>query len=134
VEEKVITTGLPAAIRLSVDRSIIDGDNRDVAHVKIEVVDENGNVVPDADELVKLTIEGVGSLIGFDNGNPTDHTSMKSDGRKTFNGLALAAIQSGNRPGLINIRASSPNIKGSSVEITVRKVNPQYPTIETIGQ
>jgi beta-galactosidase len=34
VEEKVITTGLPAAIRLSVDRSIIDADNRDV-HVKI---------------------------------------------------------------------------------------------------
>jgi len=129
VEEKVITTGLPAAIRLSVDRSIIDADNRDVAHVKMEVVDDNGNVVPDADELIKLATEGVGSLIGFDNGNPTDHSSMKSHERKTFNGLALAVVQSGNMAGSIKIHASSLNIKGSSVEITVRKVNPQDSTV-----
>jgi beta-galactosidase len=90
--------------------------------------------VPDADDLIKLATEGVGSLIGFDNGNPTDHTSMKSHERKTFNGLALAVIQSGNKAGSIKINASSPNLKGSSVEIAVRKVNPQYPTIETIGK
>jgi beta-galactosidase len=132
VEERVTTTKLPAAIRLSVDRDTINADQQDVSHVKIEVVDENGQVVPDADELIKITIDGAGTLIGLDNGNPMDHTSMKSNERKTFNGLALAVVQSGNRPGSIQVQASSATLKGASIELIVEKTRPPYTAIENI--
>ena len=104
----------------------------DVAHIKIEVVDENGAVVPDADNLIQLKAEGAGKLIGFDNGNPADHTSMKSNERKMFNGLALVVIQSDNTEGKINITASSPLIKGTSIEIFTKKINTPVATVESL--
>jgi len=62
-------------------------------------------------------IEGTGKLIGFDNGNPQDHTSMKSNQRKTFNGLALAIVQSNDKPGEITVTARSGTLKGAVIRI-----------------
>jgi beta-galactosidase len=121
MEAEIRTSGAPAAFRLSVDRDTIDADKRDVAHVKIEVIDANGHVVPDANEPVQIVVEGAGSLIGLDNGNPVDHTSMKSDKRNTFNGLALAVVQSTNTTGVIRVRTNSPSLKNASIEIVTRK-------------
>lgn len=131
-EEEIKTTGIPASIRLSVDRDAIKADQMDVAQIKIEVVDENGAVVPDADNSIQLKVEGVGKLIGFDNGNPADHTSMKSSERKTFNGLALAVVQSTDTSGKINITASSSSLKGASIDIITEKVNNPILTIESL--
>ncbi|MEI9945346.1 MAG: glycoside hydrolase family 2 TIM barrel-domain containing protein [Chitinophagaceae bacterium] len=131
VQEEIKTTGAPAAIRLSVDRTTIT-DQRDVAHVKVEILDENGNAIPDANELIKLTVDGAGTLIGLDNGNPADHTSMKSNERKTFNGWALGVVQS-DKPGTIRIQASSPGIKSASIEVNVQKADDaRFVTIENI--
>jgi beta-galactosidase len=121
VEELIHTTGVPAAIRLSADRNIIQADPSDVAHVKVEVIDENGYVVPDAAVEIQLSLEGAGSLIGFDNGNPSDRSSMKNSRRNTFNGLALAVIQPGIKAGNISIKADAPGIKGTSIEISVKQ-------------
>jgi beta-galactosidase len=131
-EEEMRTTGAPAAIRLSVDHSIINAGTRDVAQIKIEVVDENGYKVPDADNQIQISVEGAGSLIGFDNGNPADHASMKDSRRKVFNGLALAVIQSNGNAGGIHVRAGSPEIRGASAEISVQEINAQVATVEPL--
>jgi beta-galactosidase len=130
VQEEIKTTGEPSAIKLSVDRTTIS-DQRDAAHVKIEILDADGNAIPDANELVTLIVTGSGELIGFDNGNPLDHTSMKTNTRKTFNGLALGVVQS-SKPGTISIQASSPVLKGASATVIVKKIQPQFATIENI--
>src|SRR3990170_1422847 len=132
VEEEIKTAGTPAAFRLSVDRNTIDADERDVAHVKIEVLDESGNVVPNANVPVQIIVEGAGRLIGLDNSNPVDHTSMKSDSRNTFNGLALAVVQSNNKPGKIRVRTNSSSLKNASIEITTGKTSTQIPIIEVM--
>jgi beta-galactosidase len=132
VEEMIHTAGAPAALRLSVDRNTINADERDVTHVKVEVVDENGNMVPDANEPVQIIVEGAGRLIGLDNGNPFDHTSMKSDRRNTFNGLALAVVQSNNKAGTIRVRTNSSSLKNASVEITTKKTDTQVATLDSL--
>ncbi len=139
-EEELRTTGMPAAVRLSVERDsvgararsgYVDGDGSVssgngmtipygspvVSQIKIEVVDKDGNLVPDANNVVQLTIEGDGKLLGLDNGNPADHSSMKSSGRKVFNGLALAIIQSGGMKGPLRVRVESAGLSGDSVAI-----------------
>lgn len=132
IEEEVRTTGAPAAVRLSVDRNMINADERDVVHVKIEVVDGNGNIVPNANEPIQVTVQGPASLIGLDNGNPMDHVSMKSNQRKTFNGLALAVIQAAKTMGTIHVEVNSSTIKGASVDITAQKAELPFTTIEKI--
>jgi beta-galactosidase len=56
-------------------------------------------------------------LIGFDNGNPRDHDPMKSNQRKTFNGLALAVVQSTGKAGSIRIKATSKGLKEGTENI-----------------
>ena len=129
-EEEIRTTGVPAAVRLSVDRNDVIADNCDVAQVKVEVVDANGNVVPDANNQIQLTITGPGNLIGLDNGNPVDHTSMKSSLRNVFNGLALGVIQSTLNKGTIMVVATSPNLKSTSIEITTHEDTNPIPLVE----
>jgi beta-galactosidase len=121
VTEEVRTTSKPAAIRLSADRHNINADSHDIVNVKVEIVDENGNVVPDANNLVEFKIEGEGILIGTDNGNPQDKTQMKSKQRSAFNGLALAVIQSTEKGGNIRLTAVSANLKDAVLQVVSKE-------------
>jgi len=113
----VQTTSKPAGIRLSADRKEINADAHDIVNVKVEIVDENGLVVPDANNLVEFKIEGEGVLIGTDNGNPQDKALMKSSRRNAFNGLALAVIQSTENGGNIRITAVSGDLKEAVLQL-----------------
>jgi beta-galactosidase len=121
ITEVVQTTSKPAGIRLSADRKEINADAHDIVNVKVEIVDENGLVVPDANNLVEFKIEGEGVLIGTDNGNPQDKALMKSSRRNAFNGLALAVIQSTEKTGNIKITATSGNLKDAVLQVVSNK-------------
>jgi beta-galactosidase len=111
-EEELHTTGGAAAIRLSVEPQ---GGMGGVAQVRIGIVDKDGRLVPDADNAVQLTVDGGGSLIGYDNGNPTDHTSMKDSRRNVSGGLALAILQFSRNKGAIRVRAESAGLGGAEI-------------------
>ena len=121
VTEEIHTTSKPAAIRLSADRKDINADARDIVNVKMEIIDENGLVVPYADNLIEFKVEGEGILIGTDNGNPRDKTRMKGKQRNAFNGLALAVIQSTEKGGNIRLTAFSPDLKNAVLQIVSQK-------------
>jgi len=117
---EVTTTGEPAAIDVSVDRDAIAADRRDVAHFTVKIVDAQGRVVPIADNEVTFAIEGEGKLIGVDGGNQVSHEDYKGNRMKAFNGLCLAIVQSTAKAGRIQLTASSPGLKSSSVAITTK--------------
>jgi beta-galactosidase len=131
-EEEVRTAGEPAAIRLSPDRNVINADPSDVTHVKIEIVDKDGSLVPDAKNNISLTVDGAGHLLGLDNGNPADHTSMRSSQRNIFNGMALAVVQPGNKPGAILVRVNSPGMAEATITINVKVPNTKQLTINDL--
>jgi beta-galactosidase len=120
LEVEVSTTGEPAAVELSVDREAIAADRRDVAHFTVRVLDEQGRVVPLANNEVAFEIQGEGRIIGVDNGDPASHEDFKGSRRKAFNGLCLAIVQSTAKPGRIQLTATSPGLKSSSVTITTK--------------
>ena len=119
-EVEVTTAGEPAAIELSVDRDAIAADRRDVAHFTVKILDAQGRVVPVADNEVAFEIQGEGKIIGLDNGNPVSHEDFKGSRRKAFNGLCLAIVQATAKPGRIQLTATSPGLKSSSVAITTK--------------
>jgi len=111
VIQEMQTTGPPAALRLSTDQHGIDNGVYDIYHIKVEVVDAEGRVVPESNNEVQLSVTGGAKLIGFDNGNPVDHTSMRSSAHKVFNGLALAVIRS--TGGGFELTATSPGLQAA---------------------
>jgi beta-galactosidase len=114
---EIMTTGEPARIYLSADRMSMLADRRDVVHITVEIHDENGSLVPVADNLVTFSIEGEGKLVGVDNGDPRSHEDFKAKQRKAFNGLCLAIVQSTAAAGPIRITASSPSLMPDTLKL-----------------
>jgi len=72
----VETTGEPARIVLTPDRSTINADGEDISVVNVSVVDENGFVVPTASNDISFDIDG-GTILGVGNGDPSSHEKDK---------------------------------------------------------
>jgi beta-galactosidase len=56
----------------------------------------------------------------MDSGNLASDEDYKGIRRKAFNGLCLAIVQSTAKPGRIQLTATSPGLKSSSVAITTK--------------
>ena len=72
-EEKLETTGAPAAIKLMPDRAMINPDGEDVSIITVAITDAEGRVVPIANNLINFEISGGGKIIGVGNGDPSSH-------------------------------------------------------------
>jgi beta-galactosidase len=111
------TTGAPAAIRLTADRSKLFADNADLAVVKVEVVDAKGRLVPIADNRIRFSIEGAGKIIGVGNGDPSCHESDKASERSAFNGLAQVIVQSTYVAGKIKLTATADGLAPATANL-----------------
>jgi beta-galactosidase len=114
-EAEVRTAGMPAAIRLSVDRDTITAG--DVAHVTFEIVDSAGTVVPTSDNLVRFTVTG-GSILALDNGDLGNHDPYLSDRGHAFNGRGLAILRAAQR-GRLRLTASADGLGPASLSLRV---------------
>jgi len=119
--ETLRTTGRPAAIRLVVDRSFIRPDRNDLSYVMVEIVDEEGNLVPDADDIrINFGISGDGEIAGVGNGNPSDVSSFQQPNKKTWQGRCLAIVRpAADQPGTATLSANAEGLTGASVEIEI---------------
>jgi len=118
--EEVQTAGIPAKIMLTPDRAEISADGEDLSYVKVEIVDQEGRICPNADNLVKFKIKGGGIIAGVDNGNPISHEFFKASERKAFHGLCLVVIQSKPEPGAIRLSAESEGLQAADLLIQVK--------------
>jgi beta-galactosidase len=72
-ETKVETTGAPAAVQLTPDRTAINADGEDVSVFTVAVTDQQGRVVPAAGNKISFALEGAGKILGVGNGDPSCH-------------------------------------------------------------
>jgi beta-galactosidase len=115
--KEVKTADVPAKLVVTADRSAIKADGNDLSYLTVDVVDANGTIVPGADNLVKFKIEGSGTIIGVDNGDPVSHDSFKVPQRKAFHGKCLVVVQSGEKAGIIKLTANAEGLPVVTVEI-----------------
>jgi beta-galactosidase len=120
VTRELHTAGEPAALRLSLDREQIAADAYDVAHLTVQVLDEQGQLSRLADTPLTIEVEGAGELLAFDNGNPIDHTPFLSKERNAYGGMALAMVRSTKEAGTIRVTVSGEDLGAQSVTVTTR--------------
>ena len=121
VLEKVIRTAGPAAkLELIADRSKINADGKDLSFVTVRVLDKEGNLIPDAANLINFKIDGDAQIAAVDNGSPISHESFQANHRKAFNGLALAIIKAGSKASKVTLTANSEDLQAASVQIEVK--------------
>lgn len=119
--DEVVTAGKPAKLMLVADRSTLEADGQDLAYLTVKVADADGNICPEADNLVTFHIEGAGVIAGVGNGNPISHENFISNERMAFNGMCLAIIKAARHEGPINVTASASGLESCSVELKARR-------------
>jgi beta-galactosidase len=121
METKVLkTTGKPAKIRLTADRSELRASRNDLAYVTVEVTDEAGMLVPDATLPVQYKIEGAGELAAVENGNPTDMKSFHQPQANSFKGKCLVILRPNGTSGVIKLKAECVGLEGNEVVVTTK--------------
>lgn len=119
--EEVRTAGAPARIKLLPDRSVIAADGDDLSFVTVRIEDKNGNLCPEADNLVQFSVTGNGAIAGVDNGNAATEELFQADHRKAFNGLALLIVRSTpGKTGKIHVQATSAGLAQAKAEIAAQ--------------
>ena len=115
--QEIHTAGEPAQIRLTPDRSTIKSNSTDLSFVTVEILDKDGNLCPNADNLVEFSIEGNGFIAGVDNGSPISLERFKAGKRKAFYGKCLVVVQNNGKKGDIKLDAVSEGLKHAHIDI-----------------
>lgn len=120
LEKEIKTAGEPAKIELVPDRTTIQADGTDLSFVTVRILDKDGNLVPNADNLVKFKISGPGFIAGVDNGYQASLEPFKADYRKAFKGMCMAIVQSKGEVGAIQLEATSDGLASATVNLNAQ--------------
>jgi beta-galactosidase len=104
-EHELRTAGTPAEIRLVPDTR---GSCNELAHVEACVADSSGTVIPYATNMLTITLEGDGRIIGIDNGDLSSSEPYCGDWRSAYFGRVLVVVRKGSGP--LSLRAESPGL------------------------
>ena len=121
METKILkTTGKASKIRLTADRTELKASRNDLSYVTVEVLDANGEIVPDASVSIQFATSGEGELAAVENGNPTDMKSFRTPLVNSFRGRCLAILRPNGKPGSITLTAKSEGLEGNQVVVNAR--------------
>ena len=119
-EQELTTTGDPAKIVLSVDRSNIENNWDDVVYVTAIVTDENGLPCLNATHKIKFTTQGPGLVAAVDNADLSSSEPYQSDARWTYKGRCIAIIKANAGNGTIKVTATANGLKSESITINIK--------------
>jgi beta-galactosidase len=117
---EIKTAGEPSQIRLTADRSKLDADGKDLSFITIEILDKDGNLVPNADNLVNFEIDGEATIAGVDNGNPVSHEPFQAYYRKAFHGKCLAIVKAPKSKENTVFKASSDGLASAEIKLSFK--------------
>lgn len=112
-----ITAEEAAAISIETDKQIVRHNEADVVHCEVKIVDANGTMVPNANNLIEFEVLGNARLLGVENGDILDMSPHKVNYRKAFNGKCLLMVQSTNEEGEIKVIARSEGLQKAEIVI-----------------
>lgn len=121
LETKIETTGKPAEIVISPYKTTMMADGKDATVINISVIDRQGREVPDANDLIRFSLQGDAKIIGVGNGDPSSHEQDKySDTtaqRHLFNGKCQVILQAGLSVSMIHFEAKADSMWTGATDI-----------------
>ena len=100
----------------------MNADGVSCIHLEVNIMDEDDNFVPYADNLIQFNVEGPAENIGVENGDPLDLSSNKINQRKAFNGKCLMILQTTKESGYIKVHIKSEGLKSNEISILNKSI------------
>jgi hypothetical protein len=122
--DEIVAIGPAVQVTMFADRAEIAADGQAMAQITLSIVDAHGSMVNKAQDLVRVTVEGPGYLMGLENGILSDTTPYSADYRRVSRGRLLIYISSTTTSGTIRIRAQVQGMQDALLElVSVRNHN-----------
>ena len=116
------STGMPVSIRLTAETDSLKADGASLCYVHAELIDAEGNVVPDADTLMTAQATGAAELLGFGSGNPITEENYIKGRFISFQGRVLAVLRAGYEAGEVRLKVSADGIGSAERTLPVQAV------------
>ncbi len=97
-----------------------DANTSDLTYIVIEMVDDEGNLVPLADNVVTVEVDGKATLQALGNADIKDNDPYFDSKHKVWKGRALAVVRSNGQKGASTVKVSSPGLKTKTARLTSR--------------
>jgi beta-galactosidase len=117
--KEIKTAGKPAKIELTADRDKIKAGGKDLSFITVRILDVAGNIVPNAEDLVKFSISGNANIVATDNGYQADTVSLTSHTRRAWKGMALVIVKSTLKKGNSTLIASAPGLRTATISLKI---------------
>lgn len=115
------TAGPPAQLKLTAESENSLDAEEDLAYFNVEVLDENGVLVPNAEIPVEFSIEGDCTLQAVGNGNPAEMKSFQQPKVNSFRGQCQLIVRLTDKSSSIAITAKSGSLPKVKSSISVQK-------------
>ncbi len=109
--QEIKTAGKPHHIELTADRTELSADGKDLSFVTARVVDAEGNVCPDASNLLSFKGKGAGRYKAAANGDAASLELFHLPYMHAFKGMLVAVVESSEKDGEMQFRVSSKGLK-----------------------
>lgn len=119
-ERIVRTSGKAARLVVTPSRTEAAADGQDLVYFTVTAVDKDGNPVPDAEPMVKFTVDGAGSFEATANGDPTCVLPFQRPEMKLFSGAATVIARPATAAGTLRVRATASGLKPGASTVRVR--------------
>ncbi|MGB3543786.1 glycoside hydrolase family 2 TIM barrel-domain containing protein, partial [Rubrivirga sp.] len=116
--KEIKTAGTPHHLVLDPDRKTIKADGEDLSFITASVVDKEGNLCPNAANLLEVKVEGAGIFKAVCNGDPTSLRPFHLPTMPAFSGKLVFIVQSSKQVGSITARVTSLGLKTSEITIS----------------
>src|SRR5690606_706490 len=113
------TTGEAVSLVIKSKRDTLNTALEELAFLEVIAVDTDGNELPDFNEWINVEIQGGGTVVATDNGNPTDLTSFQSLTRKAYNGKLLIVVKGYIANGEVTVSAHSDGLKSGTRKLVM---------------
>jgi beta-galactosidase len=114
--DQIKTSGAAYAINATLENAGSKSAT-DLAQVKVQVVDAQGNPVYNAENEVTVAIQGKATLLGLESGSSSSHEDYKGSKRKVLKGKMLAYIQLPAKGSNVNVTFSAAGLKNKTINL-----------------
>lgn len=111
------TAGTAKKIVLSADKKSLTNQFDDVAHIIVNVTDENGVTIPTASNKISFSINETGKIVGLDNASIVSTEPFTGNEHTVYQGRLLALIRAAGK-GKITLTAKADGLESATVEFS----------------
>lgn len=114
--------GDSVSLKVKSNKDVLLANGEDLTYLEIISLDEEGNIVENANHRICVNVTGKGKLLGLDNGDSTDKDQYKGKTKRLFSGKCSAVIGSTLEPGEITVEVSAKGMKPVMVKLMSKEV------------